>query len=107
MIIRDKFTLFLSFFIAFLGSYLVCDVQELKVMSYNICYASPNDGSNSWQKRKYDMMNTLLKIKPNVIGLQEFDYSQLIDIKQGMQGYLFLGVGREDGKKGAIQSYFL
>ena len=100
MIIRNKLTLLcLSFFIAFLGSHLVCDAQEIKVMSYNIRYASPNDGPNSWQKRKDDMIKTMLKIKPNVIGLQEVIHSQLMDIKQGMQEYSFLGVGREDGKK--------
>ena len=76
-------------------------------MSYNIRYASPNDGSNSWQKRKDDMIKTMLKIKPNVIGLQEVIHSQLMDIKQGMQEYSFLGVGREDGKKRRIQPYFL
>ena len=100
MIIRNKLTLLcLSFFIAFLVSHLVCDAQEIKVMSYNIRYASPNDGPNSWQKRKDDMIKTMLKIKPNVIGLQEVIHSQLMDIKQGMQEYSFLGVGREDGKK--------
>ena len=100
MIIRNKLTLLcLSLFIAFLGSHLVCDAQEIKVMSYNIRYASPNDGPNSWQKRKDDMIKALLKIKPNVIGLQEVVHSQLMDIKQGMQEYSFLGVGREDGKK--------
>ena len=45
------------------------------------------------------MIKTLLKIKPNMIGLQEVVYSQLINIKQEMQGYSFLGVGSEDGKK--------
>ena len=76
-------------------------------MSYKIRYASPDDGPNSWQKRKYDIIKTLLKIKPNVVGLQEVILRQLMNINQGMQEYLFLGVGREDGKKRRIQPYFL
>jgi hypothetical protein len=41
-----------------------------------------------------------------VIGLQEVVHSQLMDIKQGMQEYSFLGVGREDGKKGGNSVLF-
>ena len=71
MIIVNKLKVWcLSFFISFLGSHLVCDAQETKVMFYKIRYASPDDGPNSWQKRKYDIIKTLLKIKPNVVGLQ-------------------------------------
>ena len=48
-----------------------CIAQDITVMSYNIRYASPNDGPNLWQNRKDDMIQTLLEIKPNLIGLQE------------------------------------
>lgn len=100
MIIRNKLTLLcLSFFSALLGVHIDCGAQEINVMSYNIRYASPNDGPNLWQKRKDEMINILRKIKPNVIGLQEVVHTQLIDIKEGMNEYSFLGVGREDGKK--------
>ena len=99
MIIRNKLTLLcLSLFIAFLGSHLVCDAQEIKVMSYNIRYASPNDGPNLWQNRKDDMIQTLLEIKPNLIGLQEVVHSQLTDLTLGMKEYSYVGVGRKDGK---------
>ena len=108
MIIRNKLTLlYLSFFSALLGVNIDCDAQEINVMSYNIRYASPNDGPNLWQKRKDEMINILRKIKPNIIGLQEVVHSQLIDIKEGMNEYSFIGVGREDGKtKGEYSPIF-
>ena len=45
--------------------------QELDVMSYNIRYASPNDGPNLWKNRKRDMIETLSNINPDLLGLQE------------------------------------
>ena len=108
MMIRNKLRLlYLSFFSALLGVNIDCYAQEINVMSYNIRYASPNDGPNLWQKRKDEMINILCKIKPNIIGLQEVVHNQLIDIKEGMNEYSFIGVGREDGKtKGEYSPIF-
>lgn len=75
-----------------------CIAQDITVMSYNIRYASPNDGPNLWQNRKDDMIQTLLEIKPNLIGLQEVVHSQLTDLTLGMKEYSYVGVGRKDGK---------
>ena len=58
-------------------------------------------------KRKYDIIKTLLKIKPNVGGLEQVIHIQLMDINQGMQEYLFLGVGREDRKKENSALFFI
>ena len=72
--------------------------QELNVMSYNIRYASPNDGPNLWKNRKGDMIETLLNINPDLLGLQEVLHTQLLDLTNGMKEYSYIGVGREDGK---------
>ncbi len=72
--------------------------QELDVMSYNIRYASPNDGPNLWKNRKRDMIETLSNINPDLLGLQEVLHSQLLDLTNGMKKYSYIGVGREDGK---------
>lgn len=93
-----KLIFFLSVFFTVGWSQSGCSAQELTVMSYNIRYASPNDGPNLWQNRKEEMIQTLLEIKPNLIGLQEVVHLQLIDLTSGMKDYSYVGVGREDGK---------
>ena len=72
--------------------------QELDVMTYNIRYASPNDGPNLWKNRKEDMIETLLNINPDLLGLQEVLHTQLLELTNGMSEYSYIGVGREDGK---------
>jgi endonuclease/exonuclease/phosphatase family metal-dependent hydrolase len=72
--------------------------QELDVMSYNIRYASPNDGPNLWENRKEAMVETLSNIYPDLLGLQEVMHTQLLELTNGMKEYSYIGVGREDGK---------
>jgi len=81
--------------------------QKLDVMSYNIRYASPNDGPNLWKIRKGDLLKTLSKRKPDLLGMQEVVQQQLLDLTQGMKAYSYVGVGREDGKtKGEYSPIF-
>ena len=72
--------------------------QELDVMSYNIRYASPNDGPNLWENRKGAMVETLTNINPDLLGLQEVLHTQLLELTNGLKEYSYIGVGREDGK---------
>ena len=72
--------------------------QELDVMSYNIRYASPNDGPNLWENRKGAMVETLSNINPDLLGLQEVLHTQLLELTNGLKEYSYIGVGREDGK---------
>ena len=51
--------------------------QELDVMSYNIRYASPNDGPNLWENRKSTITKFLIDENPDFAGLQEVTFSQL------------------------------
>ena len=46
--------------------------QELDVMSYNIRYASPNDGPNLWENRKGAMVETLSNINPDLWVCKKF-----------------------------------
>jgi endonuclease/exonuclease/phosphatase family metal-dependent hydrolase len=67
-------------------------------MSYNIRYASPNDGPNLWENRKGAMVETLSNINPDLLGLQEVLHTQLLELTNGLKEYSYTGVGREDGK---------
>jgi endonuclease/exonuclease/phosphatase family metal-dependent hydrolase len=72
--------------------------QTLKVMTYNIRYATENDGVNAWSKRKGKVFDLLKRHDADIIGLQEALHGQIKDILGDVKGYDFVGVGRDDGK---------
>jgi endonuclease/exonuclease/phosphatase family metal-dependent hydrolase len=60
---------------------------ELEVMSFNIRYDEPNDGTNSWDNRK-DQVLSLLKFEDvDLLGTQEVLHHQLLDISAGLPDY--------------------
>lgn len=91
------------FSLYFLFCMVVCPVSSfattIKVISYNIRNGEANDGTNSW---KYRYPATILMLKdqnPDIFGVQEaYDYQADL-IKDNLNNYKVVGVGREDGKK--------
>lgn len=73
--------------------------QSLKVMTYNIRYDTEKDGVNAWSKRKQKVFDLIKKYNPDVLGVQEALHGQLQDITNSVDGYTFIGVGRDDGKE--------
>lgn len=89
---------FLLIFVLFLNfSFLYC--QTTKVMTFNIRYDNPNDEKNSWNNRKNEFIEMLKYYEPDIIGFQEVLSNQLDFINNNLKGYLYVGVGREDGKR--------
>jgi len=81
--------------------------NELKVISYNIRYNSPNDGINIWENRKSTISKFFIDENPDFAGLQEVTHSQLSYLSQSLVNYSFIGVGRDDGKtKGEYSPVF-
>jgi endonuclease/exonuclease/phosphatase family metal-dependent hydrolase len=72
--------------------------QSLKVMTYNIRYATEQDGINAWSKRQNKVFELMKREDPAIIGLQEALQSQIKDILKNLKEYDFIGVGRDDGK---------
>jgi endonuclease/exonuclease/phosphatase family metal-dependent hydrolase len=72
--------------------------QSLKVMTYNIRYATEQDGINAWSKRQNKVFELLKREDPAIIGLQEALQSQIKDILDNLKEYDYIGVGRDDGK---------
>ena len=72
--------------------------KELKVMTFNIRYGTANDGENSWQFRKDDVVKTIQAFKPDLLGLQEALQLQIDELLMQMPGYAYVGGGRDDGK---------
>lgn len=82
-------------------------LSTLSVMSFNIRYDNPEDGSNVWKNRLPKVNAFLDSIAPDVIGAQEVLHNQLEDLLSAHSGYAYYGVGREDGlEKGEYQPLF-
>jgi endonuclease/exonuclease/phosphatase family metal-dependent hydrolase len=72
----------------------------LRVVSYNIRFDNPNDGSNVWANRKDRVAGLLRFHKADIICIQEALFNQIGDLKAALPEFDYYGVGREDGKKG-------
>ena len=83
--------------------------QPLYVGSYNIRYQNDEDTQNgdSWTKRCPVVCDQLNFEHPDVFGAQEVLEPQLHDMVAKLDGYDYIGVGREDGKqKGEYAAIF-
>ena len=81
--------------------------QTYKAMTYNIRYDNPNDGDNSWPKRKAWLSSQILANTPDVIGIQEGLNHQVTYLDSVLVNYKYVGLGRDDGKtKGEYSAIF-
>ena len=88
-----------------------CSLREntipLNVMSFNIRYDNPEDGPNSWDKRKEMVVETIEAQEADVIGMQEVLIRQQEYLAAKLSRYETYAVGRDDGKlKGEMGSIF-
>lgn len=77
----------------------------LRVMTYNIRFASPNP-PNAWPARRPLMRECILGATPDIIGTQEGLYSQLKDLAADLPDYQWIGLGRDGGSKGEFMAVF-
>ncbi len=71
--------------------------QDLSMMTYNIRFDNPADSLNSWKNRKDFLISQLRFYAPDVLGTQEGLYHQLKHIERELEGFQFIGVGRDSG----------
>jgi len=81
---------------------LQLSAQQMLVGSYNIRYKNANDSINGevWIKRCQVICDQLNFMAPDIFGTQEVLYGQLQDMKKALDGYDYIGIGRDDGKRG-------
>lgn len=74
---------------------------NFKVMSYNIRLDTDSDipRGNGWDGRKDWMMQLLRYHNPQIFGLQEVLYNQLVFIDEQFENFSYVGSGRDDGDK--------
>lgn len=73
--------------------------EPIDVMSFNIRYATANDGENRWEARREMLFGLVREQNADVVGLQEALASQLDEIAAAVPAYGVLGVGRDDAAR--------
>lgn len=73
---------------------------SLNVATFNIRYASPNDGDNIWDNRKDWVCQSMDFFDVDVFGAQEVIASQLTDMVERLPDYAHVGIGRNGGTEG-------
>ncbi|MEO7530074.1 MAG: endonuclease/exonuclease/phosphatase family protein [Sediminibacterium sp.] len=81
--------------------------QSLTIGTYNLRYDNKGDTGNLWVNR-VPVINALVQFHDfDIFGTQEGLKNQLEDLKTGLPGYTYYGIGRDDGKdKGEHSSIF-
>ncbi len=79
--------------------------QELKVMTFNLRYASTSM-PHAWSVRRPVTKACLEQTAPDLIGTQEGLAAQLADMRADLPAYAMLGQGREGGDKGEYMAIF-
>ena len=78
---------------------------ELKVMTYNLRYASALP-PNAWPERRPFMQALIEREAPDVIGTQEGLYLQLRELAAGLPRYEWIGLGRGGGSRDEFAAVF-
>ena len=73
--------------------------EDLCVATYNVRYknTSDNTAGNGWDARKAYLIGLINFQQPDLLGVQEAMHVQMTDMANGLSGYAYIGVGRNDG----------
>ena len=83
--------------------------QDLLVGTYNIRNKNQHDSINGevWSKRCQVMCDQLNFMDPDIFGAQEVLWPQLQDMLKSLDGYDYIGIGRDDGQRaGEFEAIF-
>lgn len=74
---------------------------DLRVMSFNIRVLNTSDAAeNQWTNRIDRVCALVREVQPDLLGVQEAVPQQYEDVKAGLDGYVSIFAGRDDGTKG-------
>ncbi|MFC4673733.1 endonuclease/exonuclease/phosphatase family protein [Dysgonomonas termitidis] len=77
--------------------------NELIIATFNLRMDTPNDGVNAWPNRKEMVKGLIMFHDFDIFGTQEGFKHMLDDIAE-LDGYVYIGAGRDDGKDGGEHS---
>jgi endonuclease/exonuclease/phosphatase family metal-dependent hydrolase len=72
----------------------------VRVLGFNLRYDTTADGSDAWEHRRDDVVRFLRYHRPDVCCLQEALAHQFDYLRDRLDRYDWVGVGREDGDRG-------
>lgn len=76
-------------------------------MTFNIRYSTLRDSNNAWLYRKDNAASQIVFHETHILGVQEALHEQIVDLKQRLPRYKYVGIGRDDGKtKGEYSAIF-
>ena len=78
---------------------------ELRLMTYNLRYATPK-GPEAWPDRRPAMQTLLKQYAPDLMGTQEGVYHQLRDLASDLPEHDWIGTGRDGGSRGEFMAIF-
>jgi len=87
----------LTLFLFWASMLLVVAQKQMNIITYNIRYNTPSDMQNAWPNRRANVIELLKRHKADIFSVQEALYDQIMDLKDGISGYDYVGVGRDDG----------
>ena len=100
-----KKIIFFLLFIAYLSN--LNAQKHLNIMTFNIRYSTLRDSNNAWLYRKDNAASQILFHETHILGVQEALHEQIVDLKQRLPRYKYVGIGRDDGKtKGEYSAIF-
>jgi endonuclease/exonuclease/phosphatase family metal-dependent hydrolase len=76
---------------------------ELSVMTFNLRYAHA-EPPNLWEDRRPVVRELVERHTPDLIGTQEGEYHQLLDLQQDLPAYAWIGLGRRGGSSGEFMA---
>lgn len=95
------------FLLTFLQSSILLFAQDLQVMTFNVRYSTASDSLNAWVYRKDNVASQILFHDVHLLGVQEALHGQIVDLKDRLPRFTYVGVGRDDGKqKGEYSAVF-
>jgi endonuclease/exonuclease/phosphatase family metal-dependent hydrolase len=99
--------LLLLFAISVAFAELIPAQQPLNIMTYNIRLNIASDSLNAWPYRKDKLASQVLYHEVGILGVQEALHDQMLDLKERLTAYKYVGGGRDDGKtKGEYSAIF-
>lgn len=87
-------------------TFFAANAQDLCVCTYNVRYKNngDTDAGNGWNTRRTYLINLVNFQQPDLLGVQEALNAQMNDMANGLNGYAYVGVGRDNGTTGGEYS---
>jgi endonuclease/exonuclease/phosphatase family metal-dependent hydrolase len=81
-------------------------MMELAVMTFNLRYHEVKDGENAWPYRVGKAADVIGRHRPAIVGTQEGLFPMLVELKERIDGYEWIGEGRGGGHEDEHNAIF-